>query len=304
MKLILSPWLKKCCPAFFQHAGSGTRPDPASPDQADGLDPRRAIHGPRHPDSEERPDARRHFLRDALALTGAVTLGGCDKLSETDWAPKVLGGATALSHAAQRALSRNAMAREYSEAEISPVFRPNGSTDPQSSEYRALAANGFHDYRLNVGGLVAHPLSLSLEQLRALPNRTQITRHDCVEGWSVIGKWTGVQLSRVLEMAQPTKAARYAVFRCYDAMDDGSEYYESLGFDDAYHPQTLLAWKLNGKTLPIPNGAPLRLRVPRQLGYKMAKYLRRIDLVDSFKSVEGGQGGYWEDQGYQWYAGI
>ena len=247
---------------------------------------------------------RRRFLRDALALTGAVAIGGCDKLSQTTWAPKVLGSATALSHAAQRVLSRDAMAREYSEADISPVFRPNGSTDPQAPEYRALAANGFRDYRLGVGGLVAHPLSLSLEQLRALPSRTQITRHDCVEGWSVIGKWTGVQLSHVLKMAQPTKAARYVVFRCYDAMDDDSEYYESLGFDDAYHPQTLLAWELNGKALPIPNGAPLRLRVPRQLGYKMAKYLRRIDLVDSFRSIEGGRGGYWEDQGYQWYAGI
>ncbi|HWG66711.1 MAG TPA: molybdopterin-dependent oxidoreductase, partial [Rhodanobacteraceae bacterium] len=178
-----------------------------------------------------------------MALTGAVALGGCDKLSETDWAPKVLGSATGLSHAAQGVLSRNAMAREYSEADISPVFRANGSTDPQSTEYRALAAKGFRDYKLAIGGLVAHPLSLSLEQLRALPSRTQITRHDCVEGWSVIGKWTGVQLSRVLEMAQPTRAARYVVFRCYDAMDDDSEYYESLGFDDAYHPQTLLAWE-------------------------------------------------------------
>jgi DMSO/TMAO reductase YedYZ molybdopterin-dependent catalytic subunit len=247
---------------------------------------------------------RRRFLRDALALTGAVALGGCDKLSETAWAPKVLGSATGLSHAAQRVLSRDALAREYTEADISPGFRANGSTDPQSADYRALAANGFRDYRLGVGGLVAHPLSLSLDDLRALPNRTQITRHDCVEGWSVIGKWTGVQLSRVLELAQPTKQARYVVFRCYDAMDDDSEYYESLGFDDAYHPQTLLAWELNGKTLPIANGAPLRLRVPRQLGYKMAKYLRRIDLVASFKDIEGGRGGYWEDQGYQWYAGI
>ncbi|MGH8215909.1 MAG: molybdopterin-dependent oxidoreductase, partial [Rhodanobacteraceae bacterium] len=217
---------------------------------------------------------RRRFLRDALALTGTVAVGGCDKLSQTDWAPKILGSATVLSHAAQSTLSRNSMAREYTEADISPVFRPNGSTDPQAPEYRALAANGFRDYRLGVGGLVAHPLSLSLDQLRALPGRTQITRHDCVEGWSVIGKWTGVQLSHVLKMAQPAKAARYVVFRCFDAMDDGNEYYESLGFDDAYHPQTLLAWDLNGKALPIPNGAPLRLRVPRQLGYKMAKYLR------------------------------
>lgn len=247
---------------------------------------------------------RRRFLRDALTLAGAVVVGGCDKLSETSWAPKVLGSATALSHVAQSALSRNAMASEYTEADISPVFRPNGSTHPQSPAYRALAANGFRDYRLEVGGLVARPLSLSLSQLHALPDRTQITRHDCVEGWSVIGKWTGVQLSRVLGLAKPSRAARYVVFRCYDVMDDGNEYYESLDFDDAYHPQTLLAWALNGETLPIPNGAPLRLRVPRQLGYKMAKYLRRIDLVASLQGIEGGHGGYWEDQGYQWYAGI
>lgn len=247
---------------------------------------------------------RRRFLRDALALTGAVAVGGCDRLSQTTWAPEVLGSATGLSHAAQRLLSRDALAREYTEADISPVFRPNGSTDPRSPAYRALAAGSFRDYRLVVGGLVANPLSLSLGQLRALPTRTQITRHDCVEGWSVIGKWTGVQLSRVLELARPAPAARYVVFRCFDAMDDGHEYYESLGFDDAHRPQTLLAWALNGRALPIPNGAPLRLRVPRQLGYKMAKYLRRIDLVASLKGIEGGRGGYWEDQGYQWYAGI
>ncbi len=247
---------------------------------------------------------RRRFLRDALALTGAVAVAGCGKLSQTSWAPKLLDSATVLSHGAHRALSRDAMVREYTEADISPVFRPNGSTDPQAPAYRALAVDGFRDYRLEVGGLVAHPLSLSLDALRKLPNRTQITRHDCVEGWSVIGKWTGVQLSHVLKMAEPTGAARYVVFRCFDTMDDDSEYYESLGFDDAYHPQTLLAWELNGKALPIPNGAPLRLRVPRQLGYKMAKYLRRIDLVDSLKGIAGGRGGYWEDQGYQWYAGI
>lgn len=247
---------------------------------------------------------RRRFLRNSLALTGAVALGGCTKLPQTSWWPKVLGSATVLSDAAQNAVSRNALVREYPASDISPVFRPNGSTDPQSKAYRALAANGFRNYRLAIGGLVAHPLSLSLEQLQALPTRTQITRHDCVEGWSVIGQWTGVQLSHVLKMAQPTAKARYVVFRCYDDMDDGNEYYESLGFSDAYHPQTVLAWALNGKTLPIPNGAPLRLRIPRQLGYKMAKYLRRIDLVASFKDIESGKGGYWEDQGYQWYAGI
>ncbi len=247
---------------------------------------------------------RRRFLRDALALAGVAAVAGCDRLSQTGWAPKVLGSATKLSHAAHRLLSQDALAREYTEADISPKFRPNGSTHPQSPVYRALAADGFRDFRLVVGGLVAHPMSLSLEQLRTLPNRTQITRHDCVEGWSVIGKWTGVQLSRVLDLAKPEKDARYVVFHCYDVMDDGYEYYESLGFDDARHPQTLLAWALNDATLPMANGAPLRLRVPRQLGYKMAKYLRRIDLVASFKDIEGGHGGYWEDQGYQWYAGI
>lgn len=243
--------------------------------------------------------SRRRFLLDSLALTGTVVLGGCDRISRTEWAPKVLNSATALSRAAQHALTGDAMAQEFSEADISPWFRPNGTTDPASAAYRALAADGFRDYRLDVGGLVAHPLSLSLDQLRLLPKRTQITRHDCVEGWSVIGKWTGVQLSQVLQLAQPTMAARYVVFRCYDG-----GYYESLGLDAAYHPQTILAWELNDKTVPIANGAPLRLRVPRQLGYKMAKYLHRIDLVASFKDIGGGNGGYWEDQGYQWYAGI
>ena len=252
---------------------------------------------------------RRRFLHHALTAAGAALLAGCDRLSRSEWFPKVLGVAEPLSHAAQRALSRGALAREYSEADISPVFRANGSTNPQTAAYLALKANGFRDYRLSVSGLVAHPLSLSLAELRALPARTQITRHDCVEGWSVIGKWTGVQLAHVLAMAQPQHGARYVVFRCFDRMDDGSldggtPYYESVGMDDAYHPQTLLAYMLNGHALPVANGAPLRLRVERQLGYKMAKYVRGIELVASLAGIGSGSGGYWEDQGYEWYAGI
>ena len=252
---------------------------------------------------------RRRFLRNALTAMGAGLLAGCDRLSQTEWAPNVLAKAETLSHAVQRALTRNALAREYAEADISPVFRANGSTNPQTGEYRALAANDFRDYRLQVGGLVAHPLSFSLEQLRALPSRTQITRHDCVEGWSVIGKWKGVQLSRVLELAQPREGARYVVFRCFDRMQDGGEeggtpYYESIGFDDAYHPQTLLAYELNGSQLPIANGAPLRARIERQLGYKQAKYISAIELVESLDDIGDGGGGYWEDQGYEWYAGT
>ncbi|MDQ2971844.1 MAG: molybdopterin-dependent oxidoreductase [Rhodanobacteraceae bacterium] len=255
-------------------------------------------------------DERRHFLRNALATTAALLLAGCDQLSQTQWVPKVLGSAEHLSHAVQRVLAPHAaLASEYSAVEISPAFRPNGSTDPQTPQYLSLAATGFRDYKLDVGGLVGHPLSLSLEQLRAMPARTQITRHDCVEGWSVIGKWTGVQLSRVLELAKPADNARYVVFRCFDRMQDGgleggTPYYESVGMDDAYHPQTLLAYALNDQALPIANGAPLRARIERQLGYKMAKYISGIELVDSLRGIGGGGGGYWEDQGYEWYAGI
>jgi DMSO/TMAO reductase YedYZ molybdopterin-dependent catalytic subunit len=137
-------------------------------------------------------------------------------------------------------------------------------------------------------------------------SRTQITRHDCVEGWSAIGKWKGVPLTAVLEAVRPTAAVRYVVFHCADPMesDGSSPYYESIDMDDAYHPQTILAYELNDKALPIANGAPIRLRVERQLGYKHAKYVMRIELVDSFEKIAGGKGGYWEDQGYEWYAGI
>jgi DMSO/TMAO reductase YedYZ molybdopterin-dependent catalytic subunit len=146
-----------------------------------------------------------------------------------------------------------------------------------------------------------------MARLRSMPSRTQITRHDCVEGWSAIGKWTGVPLSELLKAVRPQPSVRFAVFHCADAMDDGTPreyYYESIDMDDAYHPQTILAYRLNGRDLPIENGAPLRLRVERQLGYKHAKYVHTVELVDSFARFGRGNGGYWEDHGYQWYAGI
>ncbi len=141
-----------------------------------------------------------------------------------------------------------------------------------------------------------------------MPSRTQITRHDCVEGWSCIAKWTGVQLSRVLDQAAIKPEARYVVFRCYDPIQDtpfepADLYYESIDLISARHPQTILAYGLNGQTLPVANGAPLRVRIEQQLGYKMAKYIRAIELVDSFDKIGGGNGGYWEDRGYDWYAG-
>jgi DMSO/TMAO reductase YedYZ molybdopterin-dependent catalytic subunit len=140
-----------------------------------------------------------------------------------------------------------------------------------------------------------------------MPSRTQITRHDCVEGWSAIGQWTGVPLAHVLRLVEPTAAARYVVFHCADTFDDQdppAPYYESIDLQDAVHPQTILAYGLNDQPLPVTNGAPLRLRVERQLGYKHAKYLMRLELVADFARIGGGQGGYWEDRGYQWYAGI
>jgi DMSO/TMAO reductase YedYZ molybdopterin-dependent catalytic subunit len=250
---------------------------------------------------------RRRLLLGAMAGAGALVLAGCDKLAQTAWFQKTLGAGESLTRRAQRAvIPRKAMAQEFTEAELSPEFRSNGTAVPRNAQYQALATAGFAAYRLDVGGLVERPASLSLADLRALPSRTQVTRHDCVEGWSAIGKWKGATLSALLDMVQPKSNARYVVFHCADPMeDDGtSPYYESIDFEDAYHPQTILAYELNDRTLPVPNGAPVRLRVERQLGYKHAKYVMRIELVESFAHIAGGKGGYWEDQGYQWYAGI
>jgi DMSO/TMAO reductase YedYZ molybdopterin-dependent catalytic subunit len=249
---------------------------------------------------------RRNFLMQALAAGAAALLAGCDRLSRTEWFPQMLASAEKLTQGAQRLVtSRKSMAQEFTEADLSPTFRSNGTANPNDPAYRALAAEGFAAYRLAVSGLVDKPRSFSLAELRALPSRTQITRHDCVEGWSAIGKWKGAQLSALLDAVQPKPEARYLVFYCADPMNDsGTKYYESIDMEDALHPQTLLAYELNDQRLPIANGAPIRLRVERQLGYKMAKYVMAIEFVRSFDHIEGGKGGYWEDRGYEWFAGI
>jgi DMSO/TMAO reductase YedYZ molybdopterin-dependent catalytic subunit len=236
---------------------------------------------------------RRGLMTRVLAGAAALVLGGCDKLSETTWFPKVLGLGEKATYRTQRLiLRRKAMAQEFPDADLSPFFRSNGTAMPDNPDYRALAAGGFKDYRLEVSGLVERPMTLSLNDIRKLPSRTQITRHDCVEGWSAIGKWKGARLSAVLETAKLKPNARYAVFHCADPMEEDG------------HPQTILAYELNDQPLPIKNGAPLRLRLERQLGYKMAKYVMRIEIVEDFSRIAGGKGGYWEDQGYEWYAGI
>ena len=251
---------------------------------------------------------KRQFLKRTFAGVSALTLAGCDRLTMSPWFSNVLALGETLNKGVHHFVGgRASMAQEFTEADISPTFRANGSTNPADAPYRAMAADGFAQWNLTVDGLVEQPVTLSLAQLRAMPSRTQITRHDCVEGWSTIGKWTGVPLAQVLSLAQPKASARYVVLYCADTYGKGdtkTPYYESIDLLDAYHAQTILAYDLNGKPVPIANGAPLRLRVERQLGYKHAKFVTRLELVESFAHLGRGKGGYWEDRGYQWYAGI
>lgn len=248
---------------------------------------------------------RRHFLRTTLAALGGMLVAGCDRISGSETGVKILAAGETLNRRVQALLSpSSAMAQEYTEADISAVFKPNGSILPDTPEYQALMRSGFADYRLQVDGLVARPVTLSLAELKALGTTTQITRHDCVEGWSAIGKWTGTPLSALLDHVKPRDDARFVVFHCFDNIEEDTAYYESIDLGEARHPQTLLAYGLNGADLPVANGAPLRLRIGRQLGYKQAKYIRRIELVASFGHIGDGNGGYWEDNGYEWYAGI
>jgi DMSO/TMAO reductase YedYZ molybdopterin-dependent catalytic subunit len=248
---------------------------------------------------------RRRLLGSLAAGSGGLLLAGCDRLDRSERFRDILRSAEGLTMRAQRLVTdRNALAREFAAADLSPVFRSNGTSLPAGEAYRAHLATGFADWRLVVDGLVRRPLALSLAQLRAMPARTQITRHDCVEGWSAIGKWHGTPLKRLLEAAGLRQSARYIVFHCADTLG-GRPYYESIDLVDAFHPQTLLAWGMNDHPLPVANGAPLRLRVERQLGYKHAKYVMRIEAVESLAAIHGGKGGYWEDVGdYEWYAGI
>ena len=248
---------------------------------------------------------RRGWLQAGFASAGALALAACDKITNSPKGVAVLQSAEGLTRRIQRlVVDRKALAREFTPRDISPDFKPNGSTDPSDPDYLALKAKGFADYRLVVDGLVERPLSLSLADLRAQPARTQITRHDCVEGWSSIGKWRGARRGPLLDRAGLEPQARYIVFHCAQTLDGSGQYYESIDLIDAYHPQTILAYEMNDAPLPVPHGAPVRLRVERQLGYKHAKYVMRLEAVNDLKGLGRGKGGFWEDRGYEWYAGI
>lgn len=246
--------------------------------------------------------SRRH----ALIGVGAGLLSGCDALGRNETFRKLILNADDANFAIQRGLTdRMALAREFGPEHVSPIFRANGTRLPEGAAYATHVAEKFANWRIAVDGLVNKPQSFDMATLRTMPQRTQITRHDCVEGWSAIGKWTGVPLKLVLEQAGLKPGARYIVFHCADMMKGKTRYYESIDLVDAFHPQTILAWALNDEVLPVGNGAPVRLRVERQLGYKHAKYVERIEAVDDLTQLYGGKGGYWEDgSGYEWYAGI
>lgn len=255
--------------------------------------------------------SRRGLLKAGLASLGGLALAGCDGGADNPVVQKLFDAEAALTFKAQSAiLGPHALAKEYTDADISRVFKANGSTDPQDDSYKALADGQFADFKLKVDGLVDRPTEFSLAELRAMPARTQITRHDCVEGWSCIAKWTGAKLADLLDKVGVKDTARYVVFHCADTPDQPSfgdepaHFYGSIDLTAARHVQTILAYDMNDMPLDVPHGAPLRVRVERQLGYKMSKYILRIELVESFATIGDGHGGYWEDNGYSWYAGV
>lgn len=262
-----------------------------------------------------RPLDRRAFL----AGSAGLALAGCDRIAASDQGQKAFSKANTLTYDALRKAEGEKLAPEYDRGAISAYFKPNGSIDPKDPGYKTLAAGAFASYSMPVAGLVEAPRTFTLADLKALPRRSQITRHDCVEGWSAIAEWTGTPLAQVLDIVRPKPEARFVLFHCFDRyatdyttetsdasndLDGSPVFYGSIGLDAAVHPQTILAYAMNGNDLPVAHGAPVRLRVERQLGYKNTKYIKSIELVSSFDDIGDGKGGYWEDQGYQWYGGI
>ncbi|MEX2303191.1 MAG: molybdopterin-dependent oxidoreductase [Bryobacterales bacterium] len=236
-------------------------------------------------------------------LAGAAGLGGGFlAASQASWPPScrgIFGVSDALTYTAHRVLHVNQpLAREFGREMITPNFPINGTSNPEDARYQELLAGQFVDWRLPIEGLVSSPGELPLAFFKSLPARTQITLQSCEEGWSAIGEWTGVQLSRVLQELGALPEARYVVFETVDG------WWDSVDMADALHPQTLLAYGMNGGDLPVAYGAPLRLRVERQLGYKNLKYLSRITVTDRVDNIRDGTGSGSYSADFPWYAGI
>ena len=194
-------------------------------------------------------------------------------------------------------LHRSTSHQHYARKDISPYFWVNGRP-PEDEAYNQLVERNFDGWQLKVGGLVRNPLTLSLENLREMRKQTQITKHNCIQGWSGVAEWGGVPLSSILDLCEPCEEARDLVFTSLGRDKEGRPYYEVIDLELARHPQTILAYEMNSKSLPVEHGAPLRLRVETQLGFKMVKYLSSIELVASYASSGEGQGGYREDTMY------
>ncbi|GAC1309243.1 MAG: molybdopterin-binding protein [Vulcanimicrobiaceae bacterium] len=240
-----------------------------------------------------------------VASSMATALAGCAKVTNAlNDAPQLHGILNVAEDLNHRLIGTRGMAKLYGESDITHDFPTNGNDTPSDAAYAALRGDRFAGYRLTVGGLVERPQTFDLRQLRALATLTQITRHDCVEGWSVVGKWTGVPLGDFLKLVRPKPAARYVVCYSFDRDSSGQQFYGSVDLAQAAHPQTQLALDLNGKPIDADHGGPVRVRIPTQLAYKSTKWVQRIELAATFKPIFGGNGGYWEDQGYEWYAGI
>ena len=247
--------------------------------------------------------SRRKIMTAGFTAGGAAGLAVAARLADRyglippDWRG-IYGPGETLTYVAQRILTaHHSMAREFQRGEISKVAQVSGDP-PRRGVYQQLLAAGFTEWRLAVDGLVARPASFSLADLRGFPSRSQITEQTCEEGWSFIAEWTGVPFSYLMNLVGVLPQARFAVFFPFD------ESWDSLDMADAWHPQTLIAHSMNRQTLPAEHGAPARLRVSRQLGYKSVKYLRRITFTDTLKNIGSGQGSASPDAGYSWYAGI
>jgi DMSO/TMAO reductase YedYZ molybdopterin-dependent catalytic subunit len=246
------------------------------------------------------------ITRRRAIVAGVVSIGGLVAARFPRDLPPTYGNllrmGDTLTYAAHRALlPAQALVREYDIGDLTS-FPATGTTDPAvtvksalGDEYRRLQGGQFADWRLAVEGRVARPRTFSLAELKALPSRTQITRHTCEEGWTAIGQWTGVPLALVLDAAGILPTARFVVLHSVD------DWVDSLDLNDALHPQTILAYGMNGGDLPIPHGAPVRLRLERQIGYKSMKYVRRIVVADEFD--DGGMSGSIQN-GWAWYNGI
>jgi DMSO/TMAO reductase YedYZ molybdopterin-dependent catalytic subunit len=247
--------------------------------------------------------SRRKLIVTGLAATGVTGLGVAARLAQKyGLVPPDHGGiyglGETLNYASQRLLTRHSLAREFPQSQVSkPPF--TNEIPPLNDAFKRLRAGGFADWRLTVDGMVDRPASFPLTQLRSYPSRSQITQLACEEGWSYVAEWVGVPLSHILDVVGIHSQARYIVYFSIDP-----DWWDSIDMADAVHPQTFLAYGLNGNELPVGNGGPLRMRLPRQLGYKNVKFIIHLTVTDSMKRFGAGLGSASPEGGYAWYAGI